>query len=68
MEDPDYEANVYVQRADAVRRKAQVDDVRYEVNLALPRGDWYGGQVTVTFVLTSKADDLWLDFRGAKVG
>ena len=43
MEDATYEKNVYVMKDTCIQRKSQVSEVYYSVNLALPRGDFFGG-------------------------
>ena len=68
LEDATYEKNVYVMKDTCIQRKSQVSDVYYSVNLALPRGEYFGGQVTVNFKLSDSKQDLFLDFRGIKIG
>ena len=38
--------------------------------MAVPKGDWYTGRVTIDFKLIEKptGSDLFLDFRGVKIG
>jgi len=46
-----------------------VTNVSYDVDLVLPKGEWYAGRVAVSFTLKSMpASELYLDFRGVKVG
>jgi len=45
-----------------------IKDVQYDVDLILPKGDWYAGRVAVTFnLLQMPTSELFLDFRGVKV-
>jgi len=67
MEDTTYDQNIYISKETCIRRKAQVSDVFYGVSLALPRGEFFGGQVTVKFRLDGGGEDLFLDFRGIKI-
>jgi len=53
IEDTSYEKNFFVHLSDAQARKACVDDVSYHVDLALPKGDWFGGKVKVSFKFKS---------------
>ena len=68
MEDATYEKNVYVLKDTCIQRKSQVSEVSYSVNLALPRGEFFGGQVTINFKLSDTKQDLHLEFRGIKIG
>ena len=68
-EDPTYESNYYISLATAEYRDLHVADVAYKVDLSLPKGEWFGGKVEVSFRLLQKpVQDLFLDFRGVKIG
>ena len=68
IEDTTYEKNVYVQHADCVVRSKSFSDVSYEVNLNMPRGDWYSGCVDVSFrVAELPTIECFFDFRGIKI-
>ena len=68
-EDPLYEKNVYLHVSTAQMRFAAVTAVTYDVDLVLPKGEWYAGKVSVSFFLKSyPSSELYLDFRGVKVG
>ena len=68
-EDPLYDKNVYLHVSTAQMRFAAVSDVAYNVDLVLPKGEWYAGRVSVSFTLKSNpTSELYLDFRGVKVG
>jgi len=69
IEDTTYEKNFFVHLTDAEKRKACIDEVSYEVELVLPKGDWFGGKVKIDFKLTEQPQqELFLDFRGVKIG
>ena len=69
FEDTSYNSNHYIQQTTALSRKSVVGDVAYKVQLALPKGDWYGGKVHITFTLSAlPKEDLPMDFRGVKIG
>lgn len=69
VEDPHYEKNVYLHVATAKMRFDAIEQVAYEVELALPKGSVYGGKVQITFILKNlPTSELYLDFRGQKVG
>ena len=43
-------------------------DVSYDVKLNLPRGDWYSGTITVSFIVKeAPSHDIFLDFRGIMI-
>jgi aminopeptidase N len=45
-----------------------VADLRYKVDLVLPKGEYYNGHITIEFTCkVIPEDDLFLDFRGLKV-
>jgi len=68
-EDPLYENKVHLHVSTAQMRFAAVTDLAYDVDLVLPKGDWYAGKVSVSFTLKSNpTSELFLDFRGVKVG
>jgi hypothetical protein len=68
-EDSTFEVNHHVQQAVADYRDKLIADVTYQVDLSLPKGDWYGGKVTVNFELLDKpTQELFIDFRGIKIG
>jgi hypothetical protein len=52
-EDPNYEANRYINKTTAVFRKAIVSNVNYKVALALPKGDNYFGSYILDFDLSA---------------
>lgn len=55
-------------RATAVRRKARVADVEYDLHVDLQRnGETFAGEVTVRYRLSDAASDLTLDFGGGSV-
>ena len=69
IEDTTYENNVYVQHADCVVRAKCFSEVRYDVRLNMPRGEWYSGEVDVFFTVNElPSTDCFLDFRGVKIG
>ena len=68
FEDKTYEKNHYIKQKDAIFRETIVDNVKYNVSLSLPKGEFYFGKVVVKFnvkVLPNK--NLSLDFRGVKI-
>jgi hypothetical protein len=69
IEDPQYDKNVYLHVSTAKMRFEAITNVSYDVDLVLPKGEWYGGKVVVFFTLKSMpTSELFLDFRGVKVG
>lgn len=70
-EDPthDVKQSISLATADYRHKIIDPDSISYHVDLSLPKGDWYGGKVTVVFSLRQKpSQDLFLDFHGQKVG
>ena len=49
--DPLYDKNAYLHISTAKMRFETVTDVSYDVDLVLPKGDWYAGRVAVSFTL-----------------
>jgi len=68
-EDPTYEQKHHIALATAEYRDKHLAEIAYKVDLSLPKGDWYTGKYTMTFILKQKpTQDLFLDFRGIKIG
>jgi aminopeptidase N len=68
IEDTTYEKNVYVTLDNAKYRASLVDNVNYDVTLALPKGENFYGHFEASFDLVTKPNKtLFLDFRGLKI-
>ena len=66
--DKSYTSNHYVTRANAEFRAKYVENVNYDVTLAIPKGEHYFGHVIATFSLKEVPEkSLGLDFRGIKI-
>ena len=64
----EHEKNTFIARDDALYREKHVSEVQYNVDLSLPKGEVYGGKITINFNLKHHpAQDLFLDFRGVQV-
>lgn len=50
-EDTTYEQNFAIALATAEYRDQHIADVAYKVDLSLPKGEWFGGKVEVSFTL-----------------
>jgi len=69
LEDTTYEQRHHIALDTAEYREKHISDVAYHVDLSLPKGEWYTGKITVTFMLKQKpSQDLFLDYRGVKIG
>ena len=68
-EDTSYEQKHHIALSTAEYRDKHISDVKYNLDLSLPKGDWYTGKYHVSFTLKQKpTQDLFLDFRGIKIG
>ena len=68
VEDTTYETNMYVQLVDCQQRAQCFSEVRYDVKLNLPRGQWFTGCVEVSFKVSEiPSKDVFFDFRGIKI-
>lgn len=68
-EDTTYEQKHHIALATAEYRDKHIADVKYSLDLSLPKGEWFTGKFSVSFTLKHKpAQDLFLDFRGVKIG
>ena len=68
FEDKTYEENHYIALSNAQFRKSIVENVKYDVTLAFPKGDFFFGhyQASIDFKeIPSKT--FCLDFRGIKI-
>jgi len=69
FDDPSYSQRFPITLATAEYRNTLLADVAYTVDLVLPKGEWFAGRVLVTFNLIAKpSQELFLDFRGVKIG
>lgn len=71
-EDPDFSKNVALYKEEAEKRAKLVSDTKYELLLALQKGDTFNGHITVSFHLDpsytkSNEKDLFLDYHGLGV-
>ena len=67
--DEDYTKNLHLQKVDCLERTRCFSDVKYDLTLNLPRGDYYSGKVIITFKvnLIPQNDDVSIDFRGLNI-
>lgn len=69
FEDSAYEQKHSISLATAEYRERFISDVSYQVDLTLPKGEWYAGNIGVSFTLKQlPTQELFLDFRGVKIG
>ena len=65
--DSTYDANHFVTKSTAEHRAEHIKNVKYEVGMALPKGELFYGDLSVNFDLIKMpagGKDLFLDFRG----
>ena len=66
--DKTYEENIPMTLENAQFRAATVSNVRYAMDLAMPKGEFFFGKQTTTFELTAlPTKKLYLDFRGLRI-
>ena len=67
--DAHYTKNLHLQKADCLERTRCFSDVKYDLTLNLPRGDYYSGKVIITFRVNQipHNDDVQIDFRGLNI-
>ena len=67
--DEHYTKNLHLQKADCLERTRCFSDVKYDLTLNLPRGDYYSGKVIITFRVNQipHNDDVQIDFRGLNI-
>lgn len=68
--DKSFEKAHYITIQNAEYRASLISDVSYTVSLAIPKGDYFYGNVSVTFNLSelpSSGKPLNIDFRGERI-
>ena len=67
--DSGYNKNITLKKTEAERRFELVDEIEYDFQIAINKGDHYIGIAVVNFYLkeTPNDGDLWLDFQAVAI-